>query len=59
MPSMGQFVRAAHADGLKVVQDIVLNHWGTNNYLHLDQPAADWFHRFPTFTRSNYNAYAL
>ena len=55
----GQFVRAAHADGLKVVQDIVLNHWGTNNYLYLDQPAADWFHHFPTFTRSNYNAYAL
>ncbi|MEJ7663251.1 MAG: alpha-amylase family glycosyl hydrolase [Hymenobacter sp.] len=42
----GQFVRAAHADGLKVVQDIVLNHWGTNNYLYLDQPAADWFHQF-------------
>ena len=55
----GAFVRAAHANGLKVVQDIVLNHWGTNNYLYLDQPAADWFHRFPTFTRSNYNAYAL
>ena len=54
-----QFVKAAHADGLKVVQDIVLNHWGSFHYLFLDQPAADWFHQFPTFTRSNYNAYAL
>ena len=54
-----QFVQAAHANGLKVVQDIVLNHWGSYHYLFLDKPAADWFHAFPTFTRSNYNAYAL
>jgi len=54
-----QFVQAAHAQGLKVVQDIVLNHWGSYHHLFLDQPAADWFHRFPSFTRSNYNAYAL
>ena len=54
-----QFVKAAHADGLKVVQDIVLNHWGSFHHLFLDKPAADWFHAFPTFTRSNYNAFAL
>ena len=54
-----QFVQAAHGQGLKVVQDIVLNHWGSYHYLFLDKPAADWFHAFPTFTRSNYNAYAL
>ena len=55
----GQFVRAAHASGLKVVQDIVLNHWGSYHHLFLDKPAADWFHAWPSFTRSNYNAYAL
>ncbi len=55
----GQFVKAAHGQGLKVVQDIVLNHWGSYHYLFLDQPAPDWFHQFPAFTRSNYNAYAL
>ena len=54
-----QFVKAAHAQDLKVVQDIVLNHWGSYHYLFLDKPGADWFHAFPTFTRSNYNAYAL
>ncbi|MBR7209885.1 cyclomaltodextrinase N-terminal domain-containing protein [Microvirga sp. STS02] len=54
-----QFVKAAHADGLKVVQDIVLNHWGSYHHLFLDKPAADWFHAFPKFTRSNYNAFAL
>ncbi len=54
-----QFVKAAHGQGLKVVQDIVLNHWGSYHHLFLDKPAADWFHAFPTFTRSNYNAFAL
>lgn len=54
-----QFVKNAHAQGLKVVQDIVLNHWGSYHHLFRDKPAADWFHAFPTFTRSNYNAYAL
>ena len=55
----GQFVQAAHAQDLKVVQDIVLNHWGSFHYLFLDKPGADWFHQFPAFTRSNYNAYAI
>ena len=54
-----QFVQHAHAQGFKVVQDIVLNHWGSYNYLFLDKPAANWFHEWPSFTRSNYNAYAL
>ncbi|MDO7884995.1 alpha-amylase family glycosyl hydrolase [Hymenobacter cheonanensis] len=54
-----QFVKAAHGQGLKVVQDIVLNHWGSYHHLFLDKPAADWFHAFPKFTRSNYNAFVL
>ncbi|RZK99696.1 MAG: alpha-amylase, partial [Hymenobacter sp.] len=53
-----QFVQHAHNQGLKVVQDIVLNHWGSYHHLFLDKPAADWFHAWPTFTRSNYNAFA-
>ena len=59
MAEYGQFVKSAHANGFKVVQDIVLNHWGSSNYLFLDQPARNWFHEWPAFTRSNYNAYAL
>ncbi|MBW3128093.1 glycoside hydrolase family 13 protein [Hymenobacter profundi] len=54
-----QFVRNAHQNGLKVIHDVVLNHVGSHNYLFLDQPAKDWFNRWPTFTRSNYNSQAL
>ncbi|MBC6612962.1 glycoside hydrolase family 13 protein [Hymenobacter sp. BT507] len=54
-----QFVRNAHQNGLKVIHDVVLNHVGSYNYLFLDQPAKDWFNRWPSFTRSNYNSQAL
>ncbi len=48
------FVQSAHKAGLKVVHDVVLNHIGSYNYLHLDPPARDWVHQWPGFTRSNY-----
>ena len=47
-------VRQAHAQGLKVVHDVVLNHVGSEHYLFKDQPAKDWFHQWPSFTRSNF-----
>ncbi|MGY2130669.1 glycoside hydrolase family 13 protein [Hymenobacter sp. HD11105] len=49
-----RFVRNAHRNGLKVIHDVVLNHMGSKNYLYLDQPARDWFHQWPTFTKGNY-----
>ncbi|WP_310394771.1 glycoside hydrolase family 13 protein [Hymenobacter sp.] len=49
-----RFVQSAHKAGLKVVHDVVLNHMGSYNYLHLDPPAQDWVHQWPAFTRSNY-----
>ena len=48
------FVQNAHRSGLKVVHDVVLNHMGTQGYLAQDAPAKDWFHQWPTFTRSNF-----
>ncbi len=48
------FVRQAHQQGLKVIHDVVLNHMGAENYLFRDAPAADWFHQWPAFTRSNF-----
>jgi neopullulanase len=49
-----RFVQRAHQQGLKVVHDVVLNHMGSYNYLYLDQPAKNWFHQWPQFTRSNF-----
>ena len=48
------FVEHAHAQGLKVIHDVVLNHIGNQHYLFRDPPARDWFHQWPAFTRSNF-----
>ena len=45
----------SHQMGLKVIQDMVMNHIGIDHWLMHDPPAEDWVHRFPEFTRSNYH----
>lgn len=47
-------VEAAHKKGLKVVMDMVFNHFGTNSYWMKDLPQKDWVNQWPEFTRSNY-----
>ncbi len=49
-----QFIEKSHALGLKVIQDMVMNHIGNDHWLMHDPPEKDWVHRFPEFTRSNY-----
>jgi glycosidase len=49
-----QFVQHAHQNGLKVIHDVVLNHIGSESFLFKDAPAKDWFHQWPTFTKSNF-----
>ena len=49
-------VNEAHKKGLKVVMDMVFNHFGTNSYWMKDLPQKDWVNQWPEFTRSNYRA---
>ncbi|MPR36497.1 glycoside hydrolase family 13 protein [Salmonirosea aquatica] len=49
-----KFVEAAHANGLKVIQDAVYNHVGINHWLIRDLPAKDWLHQWPTYTNTSY-----
>ncbi len=48
-------VREAHKKGLKVIQDMVFNHCGTNYFWKNDLPTPDWYNQWPKFTRSNYH----
>lgn len=48
------FVNRCHELGLKVIQDMVMNHIGSYHWLVQDLPNKDWIHQFPEFTRSNY-----
>lgn len=48
------FIKKCHDNGLKVIQDMVMNHIGNEHWLMYDLPEKNWIHQFPEFTRSNY-----
>lgn len=52
-------VDAAHAKGMKIVQDAVYNHLGLYHFLFQDKPDETWFHRWPRFTQTNYKDQTL
>jgi neopullulanase len=47
------YVAAANARGLGVIDDIVLNHIGTGHWWMQDLPAADWINHGKTFVPTN------
>jgi len=47
-------IERGHAAGIKMIQDMVMNHIGNEHWLVRDLPEKDWIHQFPEFTRSNY-----
>lgn len=49
-------INRSHQAGLKVVQDMVMNHIGNDHWLMHDLPEKNWVHQFPEFTRSNYQS---
>ena len=49
-----ELVQAAHAQGMKVLMDLVPNHVGDQHHLYADMPARSWWHLPDTFTRSNF-----
>lgn len=49
-----QLIEQCHAKGLKMIQDMVMNHLGSEAYLVKDMPEKDWMHQFPQFVRSNF-----
>ncbi len=48
-------VKTAHQKGLKIIQDMVFNHCGTNYFWKDNLPTSDWYNQWPGFTRSNYH----
>lgn len=48
-----------HQQKIKLVWDAIYNHWGNEHYLFKNIPDSNWFHFFPTFTKTNYRAETL
>ena len=53
------FVDAAHGKGLKVIQDIVFNHCGSQNFLFTDMPQSDWFNFGGKYVQTSYKTGAV
>jgi glycosidase len=47
-------IETAHKKGIKIIQDMVFNHCGTNYFWKDDLPMPDWYNEWNKFTRSNY-----
>ena len=47
-------VDAAHAAGLKFIQDAVYNHVGSDHWFIRDLPMKDWVNQWPAYTNSSY-----
>jgi glycosidase len=54
-----EFIEQSHQLGLKVIQDMVMNHIGNEHWLMHDLPEKNWVHQWPEFTRSNYQGIVL
>ena len=43
-----------HKRGMKLIQDIVYNHFGRFHFLVQDAPTKDWLHQWPAYTQTHY-----
>lgn len=49
-----ELIKECHVAGIKVIQDMVTNHIGSEHWIVRDLPEKSWLHQFPSFMRSNY-----
>jgi glycosidase len=57
--SYRDLVTKCHKNKMKVIWDVVYNHWGNENWMFRDLPDSSWVHWFPEFTRTSYRAEVL
>ena len=50
-----KMIEAAHAKGLKVMQDAVYNHVGINHWILKDMPMKNWLNQWDTYTNTSYH----
>jgi neopullulanase len=54
-----KLVQAAHAKGLKIIQDAVYNHIGASHWFMSDPPTDDWINRWPEYQNTNHREQAV
>jgi len=48
-----------HKRGMKLIQDIVYNHFGRFHFLVQDAPNKNWLHQWPSYTQTHYREQAV
>ncbi|MCO4292727.1 alpha-amylase family glycosyl hydrolase [Solitalea sp. MAHUQ-68] len=48
-----------HKRGMKLIADIVYNHFGSCHFLAQDPPENDWVHQWPEYTQTNFREQPL
>lgn len=48
-----------HQRGMKMIMDIVPNHFGDRHWTMVDMPMKDWVHQWPSYTNSNFRDQAV
>lgn len=51
-----RLVDEAHKRDLKIIKDVVPNHWGQEHWMIHDLPTYDWLHQFPGYKQTNYRS---
>lgn len=54
-----KLVQAAHAKGLKIIQDAVYNHIGAAHWIMEDPPSEDWINQWPAYQGTNHREQAV
>ena len=54
-----KLVEKARKKDLKIIMDMVFNHYGTGHWWTDNLPMSDWVNEWPEFTRSNYRGGSL
>ena len=49
-----KLINAAHAKGIKFIQDAVYNHIGQDHWSIRDLPMKDWLNQWPSYTNTSY-----
>ncbi len=51
-----RLVQEAREKGIKIIKDMVPNHWGAAHWMMNDLPTYDWLHQFPGYGQTNYRS---
>lgn len=54
-----KLINAMHQKGMKMVQDAVYNHVGTEHFTVKDLPSKDWLNQWPNYTQTSYRDQVL